>query len=320
MTARMSGSNLNRDLTGASDIPQGNWVDRWLPASWRPYARLARLDRPIGTWLLYLPCLWGLALGWQAIGAPAATAPLLEMLRLVVLFTVGALVMRGAGCTVNDLWDRKLDQQVARTADRPIASGAISPRAALVFLAVQLSIGLAMLLQLNQPSWAIGAAVLVLVFLYPAAKRVTDWPQAVLGLTFNWGALLGFAAVTGTISPASLLAYAAGFFWTLGYDTIYAHQDKEDDAIVGVRSSALALGPKTKPALVGFYTLTIGLLAASLWTAGLGPLAYAGLALAGLHFARQIRVTDLDDPQACLRTFRSNRDAGLLIALAIVLG
>ncbi|MEQ8586850.1 MAG: 4-hydroxybenzoate octaprenyltransferase [Thalassobaculaceae bacterium] len=310
----------DRNYSGASDIPQGNWVDRWLPASWRPYARLARLDRPIGTWLLYLPCLWGLGLGWQAIGAPTASAPLLDMFRLVALFTLGAVVMRGAGCTVNDLWDRDLDKKVARTADRPITSGAVSPFAALVFLAIQLSIGLAVLLQLNKPSWAIGTAVLVLVFLYPAAKRVTDWPQAVLGLTFNWGALLGFAAVTETISTAALLAYTAGFFWTLGYDTIYAHQDKEDDAIVGVRSSALALGEKTRPALAAFFAVTLALLAASFWFAGLGPLAYAGLALAGLHFVRQIRVTDLNDPHACLRTFKSNRDAGLLIALAIVLG
>ncbi len=316
MTVAMS----ERDISSASDIPRGNWVDRWLPVSWRPYARLARLDRPIGTWLLYLPCLWGLALGWQAIGAPMTAAPILEMLRLVVLFTVGALVMRGAGCTVNDLWDRRIDTKVARTATRPLASGAVSPVAAVVFLAAQLAVGLAILLQLNTTSWAIGAAVLILVFLYPAAKRVTDWPQAVLGLTFNWGALLGFAAVTETISPAALLAYAAGFFWTLGYDTIYAHQDKEDDAIVGVRSSALALGDRTKPALAVFYAVTILLLGASLWQAGLGPLAYVGVALAGVNFARQLWVTDLDDPHACLRTFWANRDAGLLIALAFTLG
>ena len=320
MTAPMNGSDFNRDVSGASDIPQGNWVDRWLPASWRPYARLARLDRPIGTWLLYLPCLWGLGLGWQALGAPTGTAPLLEMLRLVVLFTIGALVMRGAGCTVNDLWDRKIDTKIARTATRPLASGAVTPFAALVFLAAQLAVGLAILLQLNTTSWALGSSVLILVFLYPAAKRVTDWPQAVLGLTFNWGALLGYAAVTETVAMPAILAYAAGFFWTLGYDTIYAHQDKEDDAIVGVRSSALALGDKTKPALAAFYALTIGLLAASLWSAGLGPIAYAGLALAGLNFARQLWVTDLDDPHDCLRTFWANRDAGLLVALAIVLG
>ncbi|MDF1793594.1 MAG: 4-hydroxybenzoate octaprenyltransferase [Thalassobaculaceae bacterium] len=316
----MSGSDFNRDISGASDIPQDNWVDRWLPASWRPYARLARLDRPIGTWLLYLPCLWGLGLGWQATGALTTGAAATEMLWLVVLFTLGALVMRGAGCTVNDLWDRKIDTKVARTATRPLASGAVSPTGALAFLAAQLAVGLAILLQLNSTSWVIGAAVLVLVFLYPAAKRVTDWPQAVLGLTFNWGALLGYAAVTETLAAPAVLAYAAGFFWTLGYDTIYAHQDKEDDAIVGVRSSALALGDKTKPALAVFYSLTIALLAASLWSAGLGPLAYAGLALAGLNLARQLWVTDLDDPHACLRTFWANRDAGLLIALAITLG
>lgn len=311
MTEGMSGHGLDN----ASDIPSGNWVDRWLPAAWRPYARLARHDRPIGTWLLYLPCLWGLGLGWQATGAGPT-----EMLRLVVLFTLGALVMRGAGCTVNDLWDREVDKHVARTANRPIASGAISPFAALVFLAAQLAVGLVILLQLNMVSWVVGASVLVLVFAYPLAKRVTDWPQAVLGLTFNWGALLGYTAVTETIALPSILAYAAGFFWTLGYDTIYAHQDKADDAIVGVRSSALALGEKTKPVLAVFFAITLGLMAASLWTAQLGPLAYGGLALAGLHFAWQLKVTDLDDPHSCRRTFRANRHAGLLIALAIVLG
>ena len=299
----------------ASDIPTGNWVDRWLPAAWRPYARLARLDRPIGTWLLFLPCLWGLGLGWQA-DDPGA----LEMLRLVVLFALGAFVMRGAGCTVNDLLDRDLDIKVARTADRPIASGAVSPRAALGFLVALLFVGLMILLQLNVVSWAIGASVLVLVFTYPLAKRVTDWPQAVLGLTFNWGALLGYAAVTGSLAWPAALAYAAGFFWTLGYDTVYAHQDKEDDAIIGVRSSALALGERTKPALVVFYAVTTGLLAAAVWTADLGPLAYAGLALAAAHLAWQIRTTDIDDPSRCKRIFQSNRDTGLLVTLAIVLG
>ena len=204
-------------MTDASDIRTGNWVDRWLPEPTRPYARLARLDRPIGTWLLYLPCLWGLALGWQAAGAPWP-----EMLRLVVLFTVGAVVMRGAGCTINDWLDRDLDIQVARTATRPIASGAVSSRAALVFLAAQLLIGVLILLQLNPLSWVLGVAVLALVFTYPLAKRVTDWPQAVLGLTFNWGALMGYAAVTGDMAAPAIVAYAAGFFWTLGYDTIYA--------------------------------------------------------------------------------------------------
>ncbi len=302
-------------MNGASDIRDGDWVDRLLPGGWRPYARLARLDRPIGTWLLFLPCLWGLGLGWQA-----ARPPVEEMLRLVVLFGIGAIVMRGAGCTVNDLMDRDLDRRVARTATRPIASGEVTPRRALVFLAAQLAVGLAILLQLNQFSWALGTAVLVLVFSYPLAKRVTDWPQAVLGLTFNWGALLGFAAVTGTLAPAAAIAYAAGFFWTLGYDTVYAHQDREDDAIVGVRSSALALGPRTRPALVAFYAVTVALLAAATWTAGLGPWTYAGLAALAVHLGWQVATVDIDDPKHCLAVFRSNRDAGLIVALAIVLG
>jgi 4-hydroxybenzoate polyprenyltransferase len=302
-------------MSSASDIREGDWVDRLLPAGWRPYARLARLDRPIGTWLLYLPCLWGLVLGWQATGAGTG-----EMLRLVVLFGIGAVVMRGAGCTVNDLLDRDLDRRVARTATRPIASGAISPRQALVFLAAQLAIGLAVLLQLDPFTWVLGVAVLALVFTYPLAKRVTDWPQAVLGLTFNWGALLGYAAVTGSLATPAAIAYAAGFFWTLGYDTVYAHQDKEDDAVVGVRSSALALGERTGPALVAFYAVTVALLAAAAWAAGLGPWAYAGLVALAAHFAWQIRTVDIDDPKRCLAIFRSNRDAGLIVALAFALG
>jgi len=302
-------------MSSASDIREGDWVDRLLPAGWRPYARLARLDRPIGTWLLYLPCLWGLALGWQATGAEAG-----EMLRLVVLFGIGAVVMRGAGCTVNDLLDRDLDRRVARTATRPIASGAISPRRALVFLAAQLAVGLAVLLQLDPFAWVLGVAVLALVFTYPLAKRVTDWPQAVLGLTFNWGALLGYAAVTGSLATPAAIAYAAGFFWTLGYDTVYAHQDKEDDAVVGVRSSALALGERTGPALVAFYAVTVALLAAAAWAAGLGAWAYAGLVALAAHFAWQIRTVDIDDPKRCLTIFRSNRDAGLIVALAFALG
>ena len=302
-------------MTDASDIRQGDWVDRLLPGGWQPYARLARLDRPIGTWLLYLPCLWGLALGWQA-----EKLPVLEMVWLVALFGLGALVMRGAGCTVNDLWDRDLDRRVARTATRPIASGAVTPRRALVFLAVQMAIGLVILLQLNRFSWALGVAVLLLVFTYPLAKRVTDWPQAVLGLTFNWGALLGYAAVTGALAAPAVVAYVAGFFWTLGYDTVYAHQDKEDDAIVGVRSSALALGERTRPALIGFYALTVALLGSSAWLAGLGPWTYAALAALALHFAWQVRTVDIDDPKGCLAIFKANRDAGLIAAVAFLVG
>jgi 4-hydroxybenzoate polyprenyltransferase len=307
-------------MTDASDIRRGDWVDRLLPGGWRPYARLARLDRPIGTWLLYLPCLWGLALGWQALGPQEGRPPVLHMLWLVALFGIGALVMRGAGCTVNDLLDRDIDRRVARTATRPIAAGTVTPRQALVFLAVQMALGLVILLQLNRFSWALGTAVLLLVFTYPLAKRVTDWPQAVLGLTFNWGALLGYAAVTGTLAAPAVVAYAAGFFWTLGYDTVYAHQDREDDAIAGVRSSALALGEHTRTGLVVFYALTVVLLGGAAWLAGLGPWSYVGLAAMALHFGWQVRAVDIDDPQGCRAIFNANRDAGLIVAAAFALG
>ncbi|AFX98530.1 4-hydroxybenzoate polyprenyl transferase [Candidatus Endolissoclinum faulkneri L2] len=308
-------------LSNASDIPQDNWVDRWLPCSWRAYARLARIDRPIGTWLLYLPCLWGIALAWQEMGAPFSVAPLLDILQIVLLFAIGAFVMRGAGCTLNDLWDRKIDSQVARTANRPLASGAVMTFGAIIFLAAQLSVGLVILLQLNPTSWVLGSSVLPLVIFYPGAKRLTYWPQAVLGLTFNWGTLLGFVAVKETISPAALLAYAAGFFWTLGYDTIYAYQDKKEDRIAGVRSLALLLDEEgAKPVLGIFYALTVFLLIASVWHAGLGPIAYIGVFLSGINFAYQIWDVDLDNPLICLQTFLANRNAGMLIFLAITLG
>lgn len=307
-------------MTDASDIRQGDWVDRLLPGGWRPYARLARIDRPIGTWLLYLPCLWGLALGWQALEGQGARPPALHMLWLVALFGIGSLVMRGAGCTVNDLLDRDIDRRVARTATRPIAAGTVTPRQALGFLAAQMALGLAILLQLNQFSWALGVAVLLLVFSYPLAKRVTNWPQAVLGLTFNWGALLGYAAVTGRLDAPAVVAYAAGFFWTLGYDTVYAHQDREDDAIAGVGSSALALGEHTRAGLVVFFALTVLLLGAAAWLAGLGAWTYAGLAAMALHFAWQVRAVDIDDPKGCRAIFNANRDAGLIVAAAFLLG
>ena len=217
------------------DIPVGNWIDRWVPAPVRPYLRLMRLDRPIGTWLLLLPAWWSLALA----------APRWPDLGLMALFALGAVVMRGAGCTVNDIADHKFDAQVARTAARPIPSGAVSVLQALCFLGLQLGIGLAILLCLNGAALAWGAASLLLVIPYPFMKRITWWPQAWLGLTFNWGALLGWVAVTGRLDAAPLALYAAGLFWTLGYDTIYAHQDKEDDILIGVKSTALRLGAAT---------------------------------------------------------------------------
>ena len=304
-------------VTGISDIPSGNWVDRLLPATCRPYARLMRLDRPIGTWLLLLPCWWSLALGWRAGPDPLTLS---EIAKLCILFSLGAVVMRGAGCTVNDLWDRDFDRRVARTASRPIASGAISVKRALVFLTIQLATGLVILLQLNQTCWSLGVAVLLLVFTYPLFKRVTYWPQLVLGLTFNWGALMGWAAVTGTIGPACLILYASGIVWTLGYDTIYAHQDRDDDALIGIKSSALALGHRTRPFLWAFYTFTIAGLVATGVVAGLAWPFLVSLIPAATQLAWQARWVDIDDPKDCLDKFRSNKLFGLIVTAAILVG
>ena len=264
------------DDTAASDIPKDGWVDRLLPARARPYARLARLDRPIGTWLLLFPCWWSIAF--------ASPQPLSrESLILFALFGIGALVMRGAGCTFNDICDRDFDAQVARTRDRPLPSGQVTVRGALVFLAVLLAAGLCILLALNPFAIAVGVASLVLVFTYPLSKRVTYWPQFVLGLAFNWGALLGWAAVRGEIGLAPVLLYVAGIFWTLGYDTIYAHQDRRDDVTAGVKSTARRLGLGSKPWLFAFYLIAAALFAATGHVAGLGWIFFAGLALATMQ-------------------------------------
>lgn len=301
----------------ASDIARNNWVDRTLPSGMRPYARLMRLDRPIGTWLLLLPCWWGLALGWQATGQ-ALSVP--ELLWLYVLFSLGAVIMRGAGCTINDLWDRDFDSKVARTVERPIANGDLSVKQALVFLALELAAGLAILLQLNRTCWMLGVLVLVLVVTYPLFKRITYWPQFVLGLTFNWGALMGWAAVTDGIGIANSLLYCAGIVWTLGYDTIYAHQDKEDDVLIGVKSSALALGARTVPFLWVVYPLALAGIAGGGILVGLGPLFYIGLAVGALQLLWQIRTLDIDNPKDCLSKFKSNRYFGWIVTVAILLG
>jgi 4-hydroxybenzoate polyprenyltransferase len=297
-------------MSGHTDIRSGGWVAR-LPQAWRPYALLMRLDRPIGSWLLFLPGLWAfamVALDWR------------QGLWLTALFGLGAVLMRGAGCVVNDLWDRDLDRQVERTAGRPLASGALRARHALVFLALVLAAALLILLQLNRATQWLGVASLVPVVLYPLAKRVTDWPQAMLGVIFSWAAPMGYAAVTGGLDATALALWAAGFFWILGYDTIYAHQDREDDALVGIRSSALRLGEKTRPFLILCYGLTMGLLALAGWLAGLAPWYVLGLALPGAMLARQVIQLDIADPALCLRLFKANRDVGLAIAAAFLLG
>ncbi len=302
-------------MTQASDIPKGGWIDR-LPAAARPYMRLARLDRPIGTWLLLIPCWWGTALAagqgqWGGWPDPV----------LLALFALGAVAMRGAGCTFNDIVDRHIDRKVARTADRPVASGAISVFSALLFMGAQMLVGLGVLLCLNRAAIWLGLLSLVLVVLYPFMKRYMWWPQAVLGLAFNWGALLGYVAVTGKLEQPAYWLYAAGIAWTLGYDTIYAHQDKEDDALIGVKSSALWLGELlTQPFLGLTYMAAILFLAVAGVEADLGWPYYAGLAIAALHLLWQAWKVETDDPQDCLRKFRSNRDVGLLIFAAIALG
>jgi 4-hydroxybenzoate polyprenyltransferase len=298
---------------GASDIPRGSWVDRYAPARARPWMRLARLDRPIGTWLLLLPCWWSLALATAAGPQPAWPS-----LWYILLFGIGASVMRGAGCTWNDITDREFDARVARTATRPIPSGDVTVRGAIVFLVLQMLLGLAILVSFNYFAIAVGAASLLLIFPYPFMKRITWWPQAWLGLTFNWGALVGWSAVAGSLSPAPLLMYAAGFFWTLGYDTIYAHQDKEDDALIGVKSSARRLGGRTRPFLFLFYGVTVLLLGASGWAAGMAWPFYAGLAAATLQLAWQAVDVDIDSPHDCLAKFKSNKWFGLILLAGII--
>ncbi|HEY4136056.1 MAG TPA: 4-hydroxybenzoate octaprenyltransferase [Alphaproteobacteria bacterium] len=290
-----------------------------MPRAWRPYARLARLDRPIGTWLLLFPCWWGLALASPGLAEPGLRI-LAQLIWLAVVFGVGATVMRGAGCTYNDIVDRDFDSQVERTRDRPIPSGAVSVRAAWIFLACELLVGLGVLLALHPFAWLLGVASLSLVFTYPLAKRITYWPQAVLGLTFNWGALMGYATLTGTLSWAAVALYAAGFFWTLGYDTIYAHQDKDDDELVGVKSTALKFGAETRPWLHGFYAATVLCLVLSGWLAGLAWPYYALLAVGGAQLFWQAAKVDIDDSADCLAKFRSNRLFGWLLLAALCAG
>jgi 4-hydroxybenzoate polyprenyltransferase len=295
-----------------SDIGSGNWIDRWLPAPARPYARLMRLDRPIGTWLLLFPCWWGLALATPVDGRNAWPSAL--------LFALGALIMRGAGCTYNDILDRDFDARVARTALRPIPGGQVSVPAAIVFLGAQLLIGLGILLQFNGFTVWLGIASLLLVFAYPLMKRVTYWPQAFLGLTFNWGALMGWAAAYGSLDRSALLLYAGGVAWTLHYDTIYAHQDKEDDALIGVKSTALKFGAATKPWLWLFSAAAVLLFGLALATAQFGWPAWIGLAAVALHLAWQVRAVDLGDPADCLAKFRANRWIGWMLLAGILAG
>jgi 4-hydroxybenzoate polyprenyltransferase len=296
-----------------ADAVSQTWVDS-MPGFTRPYLRLMRLDRPIGTWLLFWPCVFGLALGaaTQMRSFPDAMD--------ILLCGIGAIVMRGAGCTYNDIVDRDIDARVARTRGRPIPSGAVSVRAAILFACALSLLGLVILLQFNRLAVELGIGSLLLIAIYPFMKRITWWPQAWLGLTFNWGVPLGFAAQTGRIDASAWVLYAGCFFWTLGYDTIYAHQDKEDDALIGVKSSARRLGQRTKPWLIVFYAVCWLLILTSGWMAGLGIVFALALFVTAMHFVWQGYALDIDKPLLCLRLFRANRDAGALIAVALILG
>ena len=285
----------------------GNWVDTHAPQWSRPYLRLSRLDRPIGSWLLLLPCWWSAALA-AAVAHGVGRLPL-----PLALFLVGAFAMRGAGCTWNDITDRDLDAKVERTRSRPIPAGQVSVPQAGVFLVAQALIGLAVLLQFNRFAVVTGIASLVIVAVYPFMKRITWWPQIVLGLAFSWGALMGFAVTLGRIDATALVLYAGAIAWVIGYDTIYAHQDAEDDALIGVKSTARLFGARTHLALVVFYAAAVVLIGAALGLAGSHWPAWIGLAAFAGHLAWQIRRLKINDPALCLRIFKSNRDAGLLL-------
>jgi 4-hydroxybenzoate polyprenyltransferase len=285
----------------------GNWVDTHAPSWSRPYLRLSRLDRPIGSWLLLMPCWWSAALS-------AGVAHQLRPLPLTIaLFFIGAFAMRGAGCTWNDITDRDLDARVERTRSRPIPAGQVSVTQAFVFLVVQALVGLAVLLQFNRFAIAAGIASLVIVAVYPFMKRITWWPQVVLGLAFSWGALMGFAVTFGRIDLVALVLYVGSIAWVIGYDTIYAHQDTEDDALIGIKSTARLFGARTGPALAVFYAAAVLLIGVALGLAGVGYPAWIGLAAFAVHLVWQISRLEIGDPALCLRLFKSNRDAGLLL-------
>jgi 4-hydroxybenzoate polyprenyltransferase len=298
--------------TGRVADSTGNWVDGLAPQWTRPYLRLARLDRPIGSWLLLMPC-------WWSVGVAAVAAGTQVNLWHVVLFFIGAFAMRGAGCTWNDIVDRDLDALVERTRSRPIPSGQVSVQAAALFLLLQALIGLAVLLSFNRFAIVTGIVSLAVVAVYPFMKRFTYWPQIGLGLAFSWGALMGWAAAFGRLDMPAYLLYAGAIAWTIGYDTIYAHQDREDDALIGIKSTALLFGQRTKPMLALFYAVAVVLIGLACWRAGGGIVTALGVVAFAAHLAWQIVRLDIDDPLNCLAVFKSNRDAGLILFGALIL-
>ncbi|QUS36633.1 4-hydroxybenzoate octaprenyltransferase [Falsirhodobacter algicola] len=295
-----------------ADAVNGNWVDHRAPAPWRPYLRLSRADRPIGTWLLLIPCWWGVGM------AAAATEPRWFDLWIVIGCSIGAVLMRGAGCTWNDITDRDIDGGVARTRSRPIPSGQVTVRQALWWMAAQIAVSALILFTLGWTAIGFGLAALVPVAIYPFAKRFTWWPQVFLGIAFNWGVWIAWAAHGAAIGGATLALFLSGIAWTLFYDTIYAHQDKEDDALIGVKSTARLFGTATPLWLTAFVILAAGLMAAAAVASLSGAaliLALLGAAAFAAHMIGQMRRLEIDRPEVCLTLFRSNRDCGLLPAL-----
>ncbi len=302
---------MNQNSSSYTDINLSSWIN-FLPSSLQPYAILSRIDRPIGTWLLFIPGLWGILLPHHI--------HLLIRIKLIVLFALGSIIMRSAGCVVNDIWDREIDQQVVRTQQRPLSNNTISMKQAICFLVFLLTLGLIILLQLNPLSWLLGVLSLILVTLYPGAKRVLLWPQIVLGLTFGFGALLGYTAATGSLSWTQFSLYASTIFWQIGFDTIYGYQDIEDDQRIGIHSTARWAGDAGQIFVGTNYIFCIVMLLITMILNKNNWLSFCFLLLPIGHFIWQIKKFNLYNPNCCLKLFKSNRDAGLLIAIAILIG
>ena len=300
------------ESTGRVADATGNWVDGLAPAFSRPYLRLARLDRPIGSWLLLMPC-------WWSVGLAGMQTDRLPSLWHIVLFFIGAFAMRGAGCTWNDLVDRDLDTRVERTRSRPIPSKQVTVAQATVFMLAQALVGLLVLIQFNRFTVITGLASLLVIAIYPFMKRITYWPQIVLGLAFSWGALMGWPAAFGRLDWPAIVLYAGSISWVIGYDTIYAHQDREDDLMIGIKSTALLFGERTAPMLAGFYAGAVVLIGAAGLLAGGGLIFLLGLIAFAAHLVWQIMRLDINDSGHCLKQFKSNRDAGLILFGAMLL-
>ena len=300
------------ESTGRVADATGNWVDSLAPSYARPYLRLARLDRPIGSWLLLMPC-------WWSVGLAGMHNERFPNLWHVVLFFIGAFAMRGAGCTWNDLVDRDLDGRVERTRSRPIPSGQVTVAQATLFMVAQALVGFLVLIQFNHFTVATGIASLLVVVIYPFLQRITYWPQIFLGLAFSWGALMGWPAAFGRLDWPAIVLYAGSILWVIGYDTIYAHQDRDDDLLIGIKSTALLFGERTPTMLATFYAGAIVLIAAAGFMAGGGIIFTIGIVGFAAHLAWQVSRLDIDDPVHCLVLFKSNRDAGLILFGAMLL-